>query len=123
MTERTVTQAGRDKGRILLWLMILLSVLLLGFVTVFTARHNPLYSDRDAYGISKYKFIEACKERLHEPNELSLNLQGQAVPLSAFASTRWVTGAMQTVRYNGYPAMRISAASPWGNGGEIAVQP
>lgn len=81
MTERTVTQAGRDKGRILLWLMILLSVLLLGFVTVFTVRHNPLYSDRDAYGISKYKFIEACKERLHEPAELSLNLQGQSVPL------------------------------------------
>ncbi len=25
--------------------------------------------------------------------------------------TRWVTGAMQTVRYNGYPAMRISGGS------------
>jgi len=36
-----------------------------------------------------------------------LNAQGQVVPLSAFASTRWVTGAMQTVRYNGYPSMRI----------------
>jgi multidrug efflux pump len=32
------------------------------------------------------------------------------VPLSAFATTRWITGAMQTVRYNGYPAMRISGA-------------
>ena len=36
------------------------------------------------------------------------NAQGKAVPLSAFASTRWVTGPMQTVRYNGYSAMRIS---------------
>jgi multidrug efflux pump len=36
------------------------------------------------------------------------NSKGQTVPLSAFATTRWVTGAMQTVRYNGYPAMRIS---------------
>jgi multidrug efflux pump len=35
------------------------------------------------------------------------NEQGQAVPLSAFASTRWVTGQMQSIRYNGYPAMRI----------------
>jgi multidrug efflux pump len=39
------------------------------------------------------------------------NGQGQAVPLSAFASTRWVKGAMQTVRYNGYPAMRISGTA------------
>ena len=30
------------------------------------------------------------------------------MPLSAFATTRWVNGAMQTIRYNGYPAMRIS---------------
>lgn len=40
-----------------------------------------------------------------------LNTQGQAVPLSAFASTQWVTGPMQTVRYNGYPAMRISGSA------------
>ncbi|MES2480804.1 MAG: efflux RND transporter permease subunit [Pseudomonadota bacterium] len=40
----------------------------------------------------------------------AMNNQGRPVPLSAFATTRWVTGAMQTVRYNGYPAMRISGA-------------
>jgi multidrug efflux pump len=39
------------------------------------------------------------------------NSQGRPVPLSAFASTRWVNGAMQTVRYNGSPAMRISGAA------------
>ncbi len=39
------------------------------------------------------------------------NSRGQMVPLSAFASTRWVQGAMQTVRYNGYPAMRISGSA------------
>ena len=33
------------------------------------------------------------------------------MPLSAFATTRWITGAMQTVRYNGYPAMRIEGAA------------
>ncbi|WP_399679208.1 efflux RND transporter permease subunit [Xenophilus sp.] len=36
------------------------------------------------------------------------NAQGQPVPLSAFAATRWINGAQQTVRYNGYPSMRIS---------------
>ncbi len=40
-----------------------------------------------------------------------LNNKGQAVPLSAFASTHWVNGPMQTVRYNGYPAIRISGAA------------
>ena len=37
-----------------------------------------------------------------------LNSSGQLVPLSAFARTHWITGAMQTVRYNGYPAMKIA---------------
>jgi multidrug efflux pump len=43
-----------------------------------------------------------------------LNARGQVVPLSAFASTRWVKGPMQTVRYNGYPAMRISGSAARG---------
>ena len=51
-----------------------------------------------------------------------LNNRGQAVPLSAFATTRWVTGPMQTVRYNGYPSMRISgsAAPGFSTGAAIA---
>ncbi|MBS0291715.1 MAG: efflux RND transporter permease subunit [Proteobacteria bacterium] len=40
-----------------------------------------------------------------------LNNKGQAVPLSTFATTRWITGAMQTVRYNGYPAMKIAGGA------------
>ena len=44
------------------------------------------------------------------------------MPLSAFASTRWVKGAMQTIRYNGYPAIRISggAAPGYSTGAAIA---
>ncbi|MBS0443032.1 MAG: efflux RND transporter permease subunit, partial [Proteobacteria bacterium] len=38
----------------------------------------------------------------------ALNSAGNPVPLAAFASTRWITGAMQQVRYNGYPTMRIA---------------
>ena len=41
----------------------------------------------------------------------ALNAQGKPVPFSAFASTKWVTGAAQTVRYNGYPAIRIAGAA------------
>ncbi len=55
--------------------------------------------------------------RLNVPNN-----KGQMVPLAAFAGTRWVTGAMQTVRYNGYPAMRIggNAAPGYSTGAALA---
>ena len=50
------------------------------------------------------------------------NSKGESVPLSAFATTRWVKGPMQTVRYNGYPAMRISggAAPGYSTGAAMA---
>ena len=38
----------------------------------------------------------------------ALSSAGQPVPLSAFATTTWVVGPMQTIRYNGYPTMRIA---------------
>jgi multidrug efflux pump len=51
-----------------------------------------------------------------------LNQRGQPVSLSAFAQPRWVTGAMQSVRFNGYPAMRISgsAAAGYSSGAALA---
>ena len=51
-----------------------------------------------------------------------MNGQGKLVPLSAFATTRWANGPMQTIRYNGYPAMRISgdAAKGFSTGDAIA---
>jgi multidrug efflux pump len=50
------------------------------------------------------------------------NSRGQSVPFSAFASTRWIKGAMQTIRFNGYPAMRIggSAAPGYSTGDAMA---
>jgi multidrug efflux pump len=48
-----------------------------------------------------------------------VNNKGASVPFSAFASTKWISGAMQTIRYNGYPAMRISGdAAPGKSTGE-----
>jgi multidrug efflux pump len=52
-----------------------------------------------------------AKDRM-QPDDLlrlnAMNVQGNPVPLSSFATTKWVTGPMQTLRYNGYPAMSIS---------------
>jgi multidrug efflux pump len=67
--------------------------------------------------------VQADAPSRMQPDDLlkinALNVKGQAVPLSAFASTRWVNGPMQTVRYNGYPTMRISGdAAPGRSTGE-----
>ncbi|MBX3654095.1 MAG: efflux RND transporter permease subunit [Ramlibacter sp.] len=63
-----------------------------------------------------------AKDRMQPEDLLKLNavnVRGAAVPLSAFATTRWINGPMQTIRYNGYPAMRISGdAAPGRSTGE-----
>jgi multidrug efflux pump len=51
------------------------------------------------------------------------NARGQLVPFSAFASTRWIKGAMQTIRYNGYPAMRLGgSAAPGFSTGDAMLE-
>jgi len=48
-----------------------------------------------------------------------LNNQGKPVLMSAFATTHWITGPIQTIRYNGYPTMRIAGdAAPGYSTGE-----
>ncbi|HBF51247.1 MAG TPA: multidrug efflux RND transporter permease subunit, partial [Massilia sp.] len=56
--------------------------------------------------------VQADAPNRMQPDDLlrinALNTQGRPVPLSSFASTEWVTGPMQTIRYNGYPSMKIT---------------
>ncbi len=53
----------------------------------------------------------------------AVNSQGNLVPFSTFATTRWVTGPMQTVRYNGYPSMRIAGnAAPGYSTGQAMAE-
>lgn len=75
MSELTSSKRHGNLGRTLLWVAIALSLLLLGLVTALTIRANPYYSDRDANGISKFKFLEACKDQLAEDEQLA-SLQG-----------------------------------------------
>ncbi|CDS50006.1 RND efflux system, inner membrane transporter CmeB [Polaromonas sp. CG9_12] len=59
--------------------------------------------------------VQADAPARMQPDDLlqinASNSKGESVPLSAFATTHWAKGPMQTVRYNGYPAMRISGAA------------
>ncbi|PWF40518.1 efflux RND transporter permease subunit [Massilia glaciei] len=71
--------------------------------------------------------VQADATARMQPDDLlrltAVNARGQQVPLSSFAGTRWVTGPMQTVRYNGYPTMRLSGdAAPGRSTGEALAE-
>ncbi len=82
---------------------------------VSTALGSSYVNDFPNAGRLQRVVVQADAPARMQPEDLLrmgvLNTKGQTVPLSAFATTRWVTGAMQTVRYNGYPAMRISGSA------------
>ena len=83
--------------------------------TISTALGSAYANDFPNNGRLQRVVVQADAPARMQPDDLLklnvANRQGQMVPLAAFASTRWVTGAMQTVRYNGYPAMRISGSA------------
>jgi len=70
--------------------------------------------------------VQADAPTRMQPDDLlrinAVNAKGQPVPLSAFATTKWITGPMQTIRYNGYPTMRITgeAAKGYSSGDAMA---
>jgi multidrug efflux pump len=79
-----------------------------------TALGSAYVNDFPNRGRLQRVVVQADAPARMQPDDLlrlnAINNQGKAVPLSAFATTRWVSGPMQTVRYNGYPAMRISGS-------------
>ncbi|HEX7637791.1 MAG TPA: efflux RND transporter permease subunit [Burkholderiaceae bacterium] len=71
--------------------------------------------------------VQADAAERMQPDDLlrlnAINASGQPVPLSAFTSARWITGPVQSIRYNGYPAMRIAGdASPGHSTGEAMAE-
>ncbi|HEX5784456.1 MAG TPA: efflux RND transporter permease subunit, partial [Burkholderiaceae bacterium] len=82
---------------------------------ISTALGSAYVNDFPSQGRMQRVIVQADAPARMQPEDLLkltvLNNKAQSVPLSAFATTRWVTGAQQTVRYNGYPAMRISGSA------------
>jgi multidrug efflux pump len=71
--------------------------------------------------------VQADAQARMQPEDLLrlnvVNAGGQPVPMSAFATVRWVTGPVQSVRFNGYPAMRIAGdASPGHSTGQAMAE-
>ncbi|MEO5698819.1 MAG: efflux RND transporter permease subunit [Burkholderiaceae bacterium] len=101
-----------------------------GFETVNAALSTVLGSayvnDFPNAGRLQRVVVQADAPARMQPEDLLsinvLNAKGQAVPLSAFATTRWITAPVQTVRYNGYPTMRISGDTAPGRSTGEAIQ-
>ena len=83
--------------------------------TISTALGSSYVNDFPNQGRLQRVVVQAEGTARMQPDDIlkfnAINSSGKAVPLSAFATTQWVTGAMQTVRYNGYSAVRISGAA------------
>ncbi|MED5621804.1 efflux RND transporter permease subunit [Ideonella sp. BN130291] len=91
--------------------------------TISTALGSTYVNDFPNRGRLQRVVVQADAPARMQPDDLlrlnAVNTRGQPVPLSAFATTRWITGPMQSVRFNGYPAMRISGdAAPGRSTGE-----
>ncbi|HZV93913.1 MAG TPA: efflux RND transporter permease subunit [Caldimonas sp.] len=77
-----------------------------------TALGSAYVNDFPNAGRLQRVIVQADAAYRMEPQDLLelnvLNARGQPVPMSALATTRWITGPIQTIRFNGYPAMRIA---------------
>ncbi len=92
-----------------------------------TALGSSYVNDFPNAGRLQRVVVQADAPTRMQPDDLlrinALNAKGQTVPLSAFATTRWVSGPMQTVRYNGYPTMRIAGeAAPGRSSGDALTE-
>jgi multidrug efflux pump len=86
--------------------------------TISTALGSAYINDFPNQGRLQRVVVQADATARMQPDDIlkltAANARGLPVPLSAFASTRWIKGAMQTIRYNGYPAMRIGGQAAAG---------
>ena len=95
--------------------------------TLSTALGSTYINDFPNQGRLQRVVVQADATSRMQPDDIlkltTPNARGLPVPLSAFASTRWIKGAMQTVRYNGYPAMRIGgSAAPGYSTGDAMIE-
>lgn len=80
--------------------------------TLATAFGSAVINDFSNAGRQQRVVVQAEQgERMTPESVLRLyapNSNGEQVPFSAFATTRWEEGPVQLARYNGYPSIRIA---------------
>ena len=92
-----------------------------------TAIGSKYVNDFDNSGRLQRVIVQSePKDRLQPEDILNLtvpNMSGEPVPLSTFATAKWVNGPTMTVRYNGYPAMKITASPAEGySSGDVIAE-
>ena len=95
--------------------------------TISTALGSSYINDFPNQGRLQRVVVQADATARMQPEDIlrltTSNAQGKPVPLSAFGSTRWISGAMQTIRYNGYPAVRLGgSAAPGYSSGDAMTE-
>lgn len=80
--------------------------------TLSTSMGSRYVNDFLSRGRLQRVMVQAQADARMQPEDILaltvLNNQGVSVPMSSFTTANWITGPMQGVRYNGYPAMSIT---------------
>jgi multidrug efflux pump len=86
--------------------------------TLSTAFGSSYINDFPNAGRLQRVIVQADAADRLQPEDIgrlyARNTAGDMVPFSSFSSTSWSTGPVQLVRYNGYPAMKISGNAATG---------
>ena len=95
--------------------------------TLSTAFGSSYINDFPNAGRLQRVIVQADAADRLQPEDIgrlyARNTAGDMVPFSSFSSTSWTTGPVQLVRYNGYPAMKISGnAAPGRSTGEALAE-
>lgn len=82
--------------------------------TLATAFGSNYVNDFDSKGRQQRVVVQLDASERMTPDDIKnlyvRNSNGTMVPFSAFSSSEWSNGPVQLIRYNGYPAMRITGS-------------
>ncbi|WP_293780225.1 efflux RND transporter permease subunit [uncultured Oxalicibacterium sp.] len=83
--------------------------------TLSTLLGSSYVNDFPNQGRQQRVIVQADSPRRLQPEDLknlyARSTSGSMVPFSSFVTSKWITGPVQLIRYNGYPAMKISGAT------------
>ena len=95
---------------------------------ISTSLGSSYVNDFASSGRQQRVIVQADAPRRLQPQDImQLNVRssssGTMVPFSSFASSHWIQGPVQLVRYNGYPAIRLTGdAAPGRSSGEAMAE-
>jgi multidrug efflux pump len=105
-----------------------LGVSLIDINTTLSATFGTTYvNDFPNQGRQQRVILQADPNKRLMPEDIdklhARNSQGSMVPFSAFTQSRWITGPVQLVRFNGYPAMKVQGdAAPGASSGDALAE-